>query len=508
MTLVKALKLNVSLVCLTALLALPAYATEYGIQSAWDNPTANMAAGSSKPGYAQLSWSAGSVLPIKLRNGMVTMVTLPNGEQIADAVIGNQGLFDIDATQGDRTMFISPQADNMGSDTNMIVTGQSGNKYIFYLRSEPSNSSEITYSQVDIVLDGNGALPMAGAATTTSGGASSIFKKAATTASNTVGVDGEDYGWIKSMKIDPSEFRFDLDIFVPNPDDYVIAPERVWRDRIFTYIDFGDKVIAMTQRPVVSLLVEGGESPVGFRTDGEDGRLLIVEAVGDMVLRSGQRIVCIKKREKPFLIADTASVMALAESNVAQSMLSGQSLNNIAYTDSMAAMSMGANYTGTPVFMGNTATVNPTTGAGYYMPAGYNTTTSYSSGSVVNMLPAERNTAGAYLPQTNIPLITSNQTGVAVELKSDTSVKALDDYWTTLLAKFSGEDGQGLLTPYKDMVFFAVDEQGVGDLGAESATARQYRLRIGPLADIDTAQTLCDKLLKFSGTSCSVVRMQ
>ena len=48
-----------------------------------------------------------------------------------------------------------------------------------------------------------------------------------------------------------------------------------------------------------------------------------------------------------------ASVMALAEANVAQSMLSGQSLNNIAYTDSMAAMSMGTGYTGTPVFVGN-----------------------------------------------------------------------------------------------------------------------------------------------------------
>ena len=286
------------MVCLAGVLTLPAYAAVYGVQDAWDNPTANMAAGSIKPGYAQLTWSAGSVLPIKLRNGMVTMISLPNGEQIADAVVGNQDLFQIDATQGDRTMFMSPTGSNQGSDTNMIVTGQSGNKYIFYLRSEPSNSSEITYSQVDIMLDGNGALPMANA-TTTSGGAKSIFQKSAPQTS-VVGADGEDYGWIKSMKIDPSEFRFDLDIFVPNPDDYVIAPERVWRDRIFTYIDFGDKVIAMTQRPVVSLLVEGWESPVGFRTDGEDGRLLIVEAVGDMVLRSGQRIVCIKKREKPF----------------------------------------------------------------------------------------------------------------------------------------------------------------------------------------------------------------
>ena len=98
--------------------------------------------------------------------------------------------------------------------------------------------------------------------------------------------------------------------------------------------------------------------------------------------------------------------------------------------------------------------------------------------------------------------------GVAIELKSDTSVKALNDYWTDLLAKFSGDDGVGVLTPYKNSVFFAVDEQGVGDLGSESVTARLYRLRIGPLADIDTAQKLCDQLLKFSGTSCHVVRIQ
>lgn len=511
MTFIRICKFNLSVICIMGMLALPVHSASAGIQAAWDNPTANMASGSIKPGYAQLTWSAGSVLPIKLRNGMVTMINLPNGEQIADAIVGNSGLFEIDATQGDRTMFISPTGSNQGSDTNLIVTGQSGNKYVFYLRSEPSNASEVTYSQVDILLDSNGVLPASG--TTTSGGAKSIFTKQAKT-TNTVGVDGEDYGWIKSMKIDPSEFRFDLDIFVPNPDDYVIAPERVWRDRIFTYIDFGDKVISMTQRPVVSLLVEGGESPVGFRTDGEDGRLLIVEAVGDMVLRSGQRIVCIKRREKPFLIADTASVMALAEANVAQSMLSGQSLNNIAYTQDVAAMNMGMNYTGTPMYMGNTATVNPSTGAGYYMPAGYGTYNmpqpTVSSGSVVNMLPKVRNTAGSYLPQNNIPLITSNQSGVAVELKSDTSVKALEDHWTAMLAKFSGGEGSGILTKYKDMAFFAVDAEGVGDLGAGSSAAKVYRLRIGPISDIGTAQTLCDKLIKYTGgqETCSVVRMQ
>lgn len=484
MTFIKMCKLNISLIAVLSCVV-PARAD---FQAAWDNPNANMASGSSKPGYANLTWSTGTVLPIKTRAGMATLVALPNGEKIADAVVGNDGLFEIKPDKGGNTMYITPTRDNQGNDTNMIVTGQSGNTYIFYLRAYPVNSSEITYSQVDISLGGKSSI--SAPTSNVSGAMGSIFTKSAQTTTNTIGVDGEDYGWIKTMKIDPSEFRFDLDIFVPNPDDYVIAPERVWRDRIFTYIDFGDKVISMTQRPVVSLLVEGGESPVGFRTDGEDGRLLIVEAVGDMVLRSGQRIVCIKKRAKPFLIADTASVMALAEANVAQSLAANQSLNAVAYSDEQYAIDQSImDYSTTPMYISNQPN-------------------NVSMGTGASMIPSARTTAGSYLPQTNIPLITSNQSGVAVELKSDTSVKALNDYWTGLLAKFSGDDGEGLLTPYKNSVFFAVDEQGVGDLGADSATARLYRLRIGPLADIDTAQKLCDQLLKFSGSSCHVVRIQ
>jgi type IV secretory pathway VirB9-like protein len=475
-------KLNISLLAMLCC-ACPALADYQG-------------AGSNQPGYANLVWSKGTVLPIKTRSGMATLVTLPAGEAIEEVMPGDNSLFLIDTAKGSHTMYIQPTPENAGNDTNLIVTGKSGNTYIFYLRAYPVNSGEVSYSQVDITL-GNGTAIPGGAVATTSGTMGSLFSKK-TSSTSTVGVDGEDYGWIKTMKIDPSEFRFDLDIFVPNPDDYVIAPERVWRDRIFTYIDFGDKVISMTQRPVVSLLVEGGESPVGFRTDGEDGRLLIVEAVGDMILRSGQRIVCIKKREKPFLIADTASVMALAEANVAQSMAANQSLNTIAYADDQYAINAGINdYTASPIMIGN-------------QPQNimYGNTTVAVSDNGLNISPNARTTAGAYLPQTNIPLIASNQIGVAVELKSDTSVKALNDYWTDLLAKFSGDDGVGLLTPYKNSVFFAVDEQGVGELGTDSATARLYRLRIGPLESIDKAQQLCDQLLKFSGASCHVVRIQ
>ncbi|MCL1785534.1 MAG: TrbG/VirB9 family P-type conjugative transfer protein [Alphaproteobacteria bacterium] len=476
-----------------------------GVQEAWDNPNVNMAPGSVRPGFAQLTWSPGTVLPIRLRNGMVTMINLPAGEAIEDGTIGSTGLFVFDAQKGGRTIMLTPETTNQGSDTNLIITGKSGNIYLFYLRSEPANASEITYTMVDIVLDNNASLPMGGAgATTQGGGMNSIFPGRGAAGGRVSSPDGEDYGWIKTMKIDPSEFRFDLDIFVPNPDDYVIAPERVWRDRIFTYIDFGDKVIAMTQRPVVSILIEGGESPVGFRTDGEHGRLLIVEAVGDMVLRSGQRIVCIKQRAKPFLIADTASVMSLAEANVAQSIFSTQSFNNVGYGGMPLIGPTGQPMMmpGQPMMMQQPQPMMVPAGQPGFggAPA--------QGGQGMNMVPQNRNTAGAFLPQSNIPLIRSNQTGVAVELKSDPSIKALNDHWTKLLAQFSGTDGAGLLAPYKDMVFFAVDEQGVGDLGESGNTARLYRLRIGPFANITDAQTLCDKLQKFQTGACHVVRVQ
>ena len=141
MNFVKTYRLTVSL--LTICCAMPVCA-EQMYQTAWDNPRANMASGSTQPGYANLTWSTGTVLPIKTRSGMATLVTLPAGEKIDDFVIGNQGLFTIETSQGSQSMYIQPTADNQGSDTNLIVTGQSGNKYIFYLRAYPINSNEIS----------------------------------------------------------------------------------------------------------------------------------------------------------------------------------------------------------------------------------------------------------------------------------------------------------------------------------------------------------------------------
>ena len=125
MAFIKTCKINISLLTILCC-AFPAFAD---FQAAWDNPNANMTSGSTKPGYANLTWATGTVLPIKTRAGMATLVSLPNGEKIADIVTGNDELFSIDSKVGQQTMYITPASGNTGNDTNMIVTGQSGNKY-------------------------------------------------------------------------------------------------------------------------------------------------------------------------------------------------------------------------------------------------------------------------------------------------------------------------------------------------------------------------------------------
>ena len=80
--------------------------------------------------------------------------------------------------------------------------------------------------------------------------------------------------WIQKIPVDPTQFRLDIEVYVPNPDDIIIAPERVWRDNIFTYIDLGEKALTAIQRPIVTLIVERSETPVGFRAAGPNNRLL------------------------------------------------------------------------------------------------------------------------------------------------------------------------------------------------------------------------------------------
>ena len=267
------------------------------MQSAWKDPLQHMGEGQTRPGYSKYYWTPDLVLPVRVREGMYTLINFPKWEVIENVYLGDGQSFTAQI-QGPSSLMVYPDSSQfVGVDTNMIVFGRSGNKYVFYVQSETVNTDRITNAIIDIeVVDKNKAGGKTGYSSGYSSGNGGASNSNVGSADSTYTRDLQKEDWIEKIPVDPTQFRFDIEVYVPNPDDIIIAPERVWRDNIFTYIDLGEKALTAVQRPIVTLIVERSETPVGFRAAGPNNRLIIVEGMGDMVLRSGKRIVCLKLR--------------------------------------------------------------------------------------------------------------------------------------------------------------------------------------------------------------------
>lgn len=269
------------------------------MQSAWKDPLQHMGEGQSRPGYTKYYWTPELVLPVRVREGMYTLINFPSWEVVENVYLGDGQSFTAEI-QGPSSLMVYPEASQfVGVDTNMIVFGRSGNKYVFYVQSETINTDRITNAIIDIEVvkkkqNTNGSAAIGGA-----GGGhlnANSYAQAGTSEDATFTRNLQKEDWIEKIPVDPTKFRFDIEVYVPNPDDIIIAPERVWRDNIFTYIDLGEKALTAVQRPIITLIVERSETPVGFRSAGPNNRLIIVEGMGDMVMRSGKRMVCLKLR--------------------------------------------------------------------------------------------------------------------------------------------------------------------------------------------------------------------
>ena len=102
-------------------------AAGFGTQTAWDNPMQNMGENQTKPGYQKIQWEPGSVMPIKLRDGMLTVINFPEWETIKDAYVGDRDFFDGRPVEKNVFM-ISPVDGRAMADTNLFIFGSSGNK--------------------------------------------------------------------------------------------------------------------------------------------------------------------------------------------------------------------------------------------------------------------------------------------------------------------------------------------------------------------------------------------
>ena len=482
------------------------------VQSAWQDPLQNLGEGQSKPAYSKYYWSPDLVLPIRLREAMMTLVNFPEWELIENIYIGDTNSFD-GQISGPNTLLLYPRAGtNVGVDSNIIVFGRSGNKYVFYVKSEGVNTERLTNSIIDIdVVDGAGASggsPRGGSGVLGGSGNSGHIN-----ANNYYGRNGKSVDstftkrflkedWLKSIPLDPAKFRFDIEIYVPNPDDVVIAPERVWRDDIFTYIDLGEKALNMVQRPIVTLIVERVETPVGFRTKGPNNRLIIVEGIGDMVMRNGKRMVCLKLRR-----SDDEGTQYVSYADDDNTWDVGAKIPNGANGGNGSAGGAG-NMNG--VNGGNSANgaggANGTNGAngggmnGSMMTAGgVCMATGCGDLDYSKMTRIDRSHGGSMqnpYPQYKYGSAFNGDSAgsLSVELGTDSNVNNLESTWQDLSKRYPS-----LLGGYEP--FYSVDAPADGQ-GKEL-----FHLRVGPIKNLDSGDSLCSQLGR-NGVFCSVIRMQ
>ncbi len=475
-------------------------------QAAWLDPVQNLGEGQTKPAYSKYYWTPDLVLPIRVREGMITMVNFPEWELIEDIYLGDSATFDGQISSPNTLLLYPKRGANVGVDTNLIVFGRSGNRYVFYLKSEAVNTERLTNAIIDIdVLDDYAPGGVSGAAGGLSGGA-----KTASGTASTYTRRFQKSDWIKSIPVDPSEFRFDLEVYVPNPDDVVIAPERVWRDNVFTYIDLGKKALNMTQRPVVSMIVEKVEVPVGFRTKGPDNRLIVVEGVGDMVLRNGKRLICIKLRRSnesglEFAI-DSADYLppswdvspAIPNSKTMGYGNGTGSAGNALFGAPMANGGISA-VGQADIQLGQSQIIVPEYAktAGGCVGNGCIAADNFDYSKMQRIKGNVSGNAGnIQMPQYvyGSGFAGADNSNISIELGADGNVSNLEDLWTKLSSKYNKE--LGYFTP-----FFSVDAPADGQ-GREL-----FHLRVGPVKNLDAGDKICSELGR-NGVFCSVVRTQ
>ena len=501
------------------------------IQSAWQDPLQNLGEGQSKPAYSRYYWSPDLVLPVRLREKMITILNFPEWELLENVYIGDKESFGAKIISPNTLMMFPQPGAPIGVDTNAVIFGRSGNKYTFYIRSEGFNTERLTNSIIDIDVVGSGASGGRPSSSTgmVSGGSGGIYTgndSKLADATYTRRFLKED--WLKSIPIDPEKFRFDIEIYVPNPDDVVIAPERVWHDDIFTYIDLGEKALNMIQRPIVTLIVERSETPVGFRTKGPNNRLIIVEGVGDMVMRSGKRMVCLKLRRSD---DDGAQYVEYADDSNSwdvgpkiPSATNGDSDQSSA-SDEMKALYPNGLKDGDKIDGAKVSTTTDDKGALIIHNGGF------SANDLAKVSISDNNSGGYTTTEKGVVLgngIVSAQTEVdyasisgaqkniaqnpyaqygfgsgfanlggdklSIELGIDDNVNNLENLWHDLSSKYST-----VLSGYEP--FYSVDTPADGQ-GKEL-----FHLRVGPVKDLDSGDKVCSQLGR-NGVFCSVVRMQ
>jgi len=261
-------------------------------QDAWSQPQKSMAQGQVAPGVVRFTWSQDLIMPIRIREFMVTMIVLPDWERVSDVWIGESQYMQARLARPNVVAFRSGAS---GIDTNLTVVGETGNIYTFYVRAESYNTKRLTDLNVFVTAPspaGNSGWFHGGFnATAQAMPVQNNFTMPAPMSAPQAAPSAPTH--FGRPDFSTGEWSFVHKMFEVKDGDRQIAPELVYSDqRGWTYFDFRDKA-SQIDMPIVYRIVDGVETRVNVRSGGDRGEILIAEANGDFVLRNGDKTVCI-----------------------------------------------------------------------------------------------------------------------------------------------------------------------------------------------------------------------
>ena len=251
--------------------------------------------------------------------------------------------------------------------------------------------------------------------------------------------------------------------------------------------------MTMTQRPIVTLIVERIEVPVGFRAKGPNNRLIVVEGIGDMVMRNGKRMVCLKLRRDDANGLEYTPVAKDLQNRQWQvpSPIPGKNGGIIGGDYTQVNSGQGGNGFLTPIYTqdgngGVNISYKPNFNGGDFDYSQMQHITNNRQYAPVGSL--------GNMGKDTSKLMFADNSNISIELGTDSDVNKLENLWATLSKKYSDT-----LRNYEP--FFSVDASADGQ-GKEL-----FHLRVGPVDSLETGDDVCSRLGR-NGVFCSVVRTQ
>lgn len=233
--------------------------------------------------------------PVRMRSNMSTLIVLPKWEKIASIFLADDENFSIinyPEEFQEMQNLVHLQSQYGGIDTNLMLIGESGAVYNFYLRNDPVNSPELSHYTVYV----KGQQPTHMRLAEVKAHAEKVDPVSLT--SFTMGdLTSEDQIALERAKADylatmDDKEGVDLDYYTTG--NVEIAPRAVYTKDGWTYFDFRG-ALPSGRLPVPYEVVDGYEYlATNFRQKGD---FLVVETVSHegWSLRNGDLVVCVKK---------------------------------------------------------------------------------------------------------------------------------------------------------------------------------------------------------------------